>query len=150
MPVSFTDESPQAAVIAVNRKMINSLPSDDQIDHIFSKKFERNRQELISQYGSKARPKSRVWRKRWVAVLAAVIMALTVTMSVSALRETVFHFVTQVYEKYTQIFFSQTSSLPQSSTVFTAIKPGSIPDGFQLVHSETNGLLRLEYEKEMT
>lgn len=149
MAISYSEESLKAAIVAVDHLFIDSLPSDDEINYVFSKRFKRRMNKLIAQYGpEKKNKKSHVARKRWIAILAAVIMAISTVMSVSAAREAVFQFVSQVYKKYSQIFFSQSLSVSQNSVVFTKHKPHYIPAGFQLVHSETNELLRLEYKND--
>lgn len=149
MSVSVTEDALRTAVIAADCAILSSLPSDNQINHIFSKKFEHSMQKLILQYNRMNKDdvvSPKTWKKNWIAILAAVIMVITTAMSVSAIRNSVFEFVSQVYEKYSQIFFSQTSAVTQNSINFTECKPSYIPDGFQLVHSETNGLFRQEYE----
>lgn len=149
MPISYSEESLKAAVISADRLLIDNLPSDDEIDHEFSKRFERRMKKLIRKYSSgKTNEKSHVAGKRWIAILAAVIMAFSMAMSVSAVRESVYEFITQVYEKYTQIFFSQELSSSQAdSYIFEAYIPTYIPESFQLVHQEMSDMVLLEYEK---
>lgn len=105
--------------------------------------------KLLRQYESgKTTAKAPILRKRWVAILAAVIMAITMAMSVSAVRQTVYQFVSEVYEKYSQIFFSQSSSSSQAgSHGFEAYIPSYIPEGFKLVNKEKNDMLIMEYDK---
>ena len=149
MAISDSEESLKAAVEAVDRRYVDGLPSDDEIDYVFSKRFERRMNKLIAQYNcQKKNKKSHVARKRWIAILAAVIMAISTVMSVSAAREAVFQFVSQVYEKYSQIFFSQSLSVSRNHVDFTEHEPIYIPSGFQLVRSESNGFLCLEYKKD--
>lgn len=147
MTVRLNEEALRKAVMKADRLFLDSLPSDDRMSHIFSGRFERGMKKLIRR-SERSTPavKTHVWRKRWVAVLAAVIMTVSAAMSVSAVRQSVFRFASQIYEKYSRIFFSQTVSAPQSETGFTECRPSWLPAGFQLVQTENNGLLRLEYE----
>lgn len=149
MPISYSEESLKAAIISADRLLIDALPSDEEINHVFSRKFEYRMKKLMRKYNSgKANSKSHIGRKRWIAILAAVIMAISMALSVSAVRESMYRFVSQVYEKYIQIFFSQSPSSSQTdSLVFEAYVPSYIPDGFQLVHQERNDMVLLEYEK---
>jgi len=149
MPISYSEESLKVAVIAADHLFVDALPSDGEIDHEFSKRFTRRMNKLIRTYSSgKANIKSHIGRKRLIAILAAVIMAFSMALSVSAVRESIYKFVSQVYQKYTQIFFSQTSSSSHiESLIFEANIPSYIPDGFQLVHQEKNDMMMLEYEK---
>ena len=149
MPINYSEESLKVAVIAADRLFVDSLPSDDEMDHEFSKRFTRRMNKLIHTYSSgKANIKSHIGGKRWIAILAAVIMAFSMALSVSAVRETIYKFVSQAYQKYTQIFFSQTSSSSQTdSLIFEAYIPSYIPDGFQLVDQEKDDIMMLQYEK---
>ncbi len=149
MLTNYSEKNLKAAVIAADHLFIDSLPSDDEINHVFSKRFERHMKKLIQKYSSgKTNEKSHVAGKRWIAILAAVIMSFSMALSVSAVRQSIYKFVTQVYEKYTQIFFSQASSSSRTdSLVFEAYVPSYIPDGFQLVHQEKDDMVMLEYEK---
>lgn len=149
MPINYSEESLKAAVIAADRLFIDALPSDKEIDHVFSKRFECHMKKLIQKYSSgKITAKSHIMRKRWIAILAVVIMVFSMALSVSAVRQSIYKFVSQVYQKYTQLFFSQTSSSSQTeSLIFEAYIPSYIPDGFQLVHQEKEDMVMLEYEK---
>jgi len=149
MPINYSEGSLKVAAIAADRLFVDSLPSDDEIDHEFSKRFTRRMKKLIRIYSSgKTNVKSHIGGKRWIAILAAVIMAFSMALSVSAVRESIYKFVSQVYDKYTQIFFSQTSSSSQTeSLIFEAYVPSYIPEGFQLVHQEKDDMVILEYEK---
>ena len=148
MPINYSEESLKVAVIAADHLFVDALPSDDEINHVFSQRFERHMKRLIQKYSfGKKKKKSHVARKRWIAILAAVIMAFSMALSVSAVRQSIFKFVSQIYEKYTQILFSQTSSSQTSSLIFEAYIPSYIPDGFQLVHQEKDDMVMLEYEK---
>ncbi|MVB09685.1 hypothetical protein CAFE_03500 [Caprobacter fermentans] len=148
MLTNYSEESLKAAVIAADRMFLDSLPSDDEINHVFSKRFERHMKKLIQKCSSgKTTAKSHIVRKRWIAILVSVIMVFSMALSVSAVRQSIYRFVSQIYEKYTQILFSQTSSSQTDSLVFEAYIPSYIPDGFQLVHQEKNDIVMLEYEK---
>jgi len=148
MSNSFSDDMFEAAVIKVDRLWINALPSDDQIDHVFSAKFERNMKELILQ--SKKREsvrRTKVWNKRFLAALVAIIVIISTAMSVSAIRQKVIEFITEVYQKHTQVFFSEIQSSQMESKIFTAYTPSYIPKGFELMNQDTNETVLLEYEK---
>ena len=68
-------------------------------------------------------------------------------MSVSAIRQRVVEFITEVYQKYTQVFFSESQSSQMESEIFTAYTPSYIPKGFELVNQDTNETVLLDYEK---
>lgn len=148
MPVRFADEMFKAAVKKADWVKINALPSDDQIDHIFSAKFERNMEKLIRQSKKESSVrKPRVLNKRFIAALVAMIIIISTAMSVSAIRQRVIEFITEVYQKYTQVFFNESQSSQLESELFTAYMPSYIPKGFELVNQDTNGAVLLDYEK---
>lgn len=148
MSVSFTDEMFKAAVKKADWIRINALPSDDQINHIFSAEFERNMEKLIRQ-SKKQLPsgKSKTFNKRFISILAAIIIMISTAMSVSAIRQRVIEFITEVYQRYTQVFFSESQSSQVESKLFAAYMPSYIPKGFELVNKATNGTVLLDYEK---
>jgi len=124
------------------------LPSDDQIDHIFSSKFERSMKKLIHQSKKElSANRPRAFNKRFIAALVAIIIIISTAMSVSAIRQRVIEFVSEVYQKYTQVFFSESQSSSVESKIFTAYMPRYIPKGFELVNQDTNATVLLDYEK---
>ena len=68
-------------------------------------------------------------------------------MSVSAVRAAVFEFITEVYEKFTHIFFNESRSSSDSAGEFIVRRPSFIPEGFELVSEKTAGPVLLVYEK---
>ena len=148
MSISFTDDMLESAVIKVDWLRINALPSDDQINHIFSAKFERNMEKLIRQSKKKLPGgKSRTLNKRFIAVLVAITIIISTAMSVSAIRQRVIEFITEVYQKYTQVFFSESQPSQMESKIFEAYMPSYIAKGFELVNQDTDGTVLLDYEK---
>lgn len=146
--VSFTDDMFESAVVKADLLRINALPSDDQIDHIFSAQFEHHMEKLIHQSKKKlSGGKSKTLNKRFIALLVAVTIIISTAMSVSAIRQRVIEFVTEVYQKYTQVFFSESPSSQLDNELFTAYMPTYIPKGFELVNQDTNGTVLVDYEK---
>lgn len=47
MPYNFTEDALKSAVIKVDRYEMEALPADNEIDHEFSRDFERKMQKLI-------------------------------------------------------------------------------------------------------
>jgi len=86
-------------------------------------------------------------RRRAVALIAAIIILFASAMSVSAVRAAVFEFITDVYEKFTHIFFDESRSSQDATDGFAIYVPAYIPEGFELVNKKTGGLVLLEYEK---
>ena len=81
-----------------------------------------------------------------VAFVAAIIILFASAMSVSAVRAAVFEFVTEVYEKFTHMFFEESPPSQESSDEFIVRRPSFIPEGFELVDEKTAGPVLLVYE----
>jgi hypothetical protein len=150
MKFELTDMMLKDAVIRADLYELSVLPPDDKIEHTFSTRFLRKMKALIRQSKNRSLTAQSTFKPRkLVAILvAALILLFASAMSVSAVRETVFKFITEVYEKYTQVFFNESQSTQPIDEVFTAYAPTKIPTGFELVHENLNGLVMLEYEKE--
>ena len=52
-----------------------------------------------------------------------------------------------MYEKFTNIFFNESRSSQDTADGFTIYEPTYIPEGFELVNKNIDGLILLEYEK---
>jgi hypothetical protein len=126
------------------------MPADHEIEHEFSKRFERRMGKLIrrSKTGSPVGAIAFL-RRHMVAFVAAIIILFASAMSVSAVRAAVFEFITEVYEKFTHIFFNESRSSQDAADGFAIYEPAYIPEGFKLVNKNTDGLVLLEYEKKM-
>lgn len=148
MTYKFTDEMLKSAVIKADRYEIEALPNDDEIQHEFSHEFERKMNVLIRQSKkSKLIRRQIFWRRRVVILIAAIIILFASAMSIAAVRAEVFKFITEIYEKYTHIFFEGTQSNKANDERFTIYMPTYIPEGFKLSNSEKDGFILLEYEK---
>ena len=149
MPYNFTEDALKSAVIKVDRYEVGALPADNEIDYGFSHDFERKMQKLIRRSNKGNTIKGWVvWRRRAVALIAAIIILFASAMSVPAVRASVIEFITEVYEKFTHIFFDESQSPWDASDEFTIYEPAYIPEGFELVNKITGGLVLMEYEKE--
>jgi len=136
------------AVIKADMCELEALPAEHEIEHEFSKRFEQRMRKLIrrSKAGSRA---GRVvfLRRRAVALAAAIAILLATAMSVSAVRAAVFEFITEMYEKFTHMFFEESQSSNDAADEFIVRRPSFIPEGFELVDEKTAGPVLLVYEK---
>jgi hypothetical protein len=125
------------------------MPADHEIEHEFSKRFERRMGKPIRR-GKTGSPVGAIayLRRHMVAFVAAIIILFASAMSVSAVRAAVFEFITEVYEKFTHIFFNESRSSQDAADGFAIYEPAYISEGFKLVNKNTDGLVLLEYEKE--
>ncbi len=148
MKIDFTDEMLREAVVRADIRELEAMPADHEIEHEFSKRFERRMGKLIRR-GKTGSPVGAIafLRRHMVAFVAAIIILFASAMSVSAVRAAVFEFITEVYEKFTHIFFNESRSSSDSAGEFIVRRPSFIPEGFELVDEKTAGPVLLVYEK---
>ncbi len=148
MTINFTDDMLREAVIKADICELEALPADHEITHEFSKRFERRMKKLVRR-GKTGNPAGGAvfLRRRAVALIAAIVILLATAMSVSAVRAAVFEFVTEVYEKFTHMFFEESPPSQESADEFIIRRPSFIPEGFELVDEKTAGPVLLVYEK---
>ena len=148
MKIDFTDEMLREAVVRADIRELEAMPADHEIEHEFSKRFERRMGKLIRR-GKTGSPVGAIafLRRHMVAFVAAIIILFASAMSVSAVRAAVFEFITEVYEKFTHMFFEESPPSQESADEFIIRRPSFIPEGFELVDEKTAGPVLLVYEK---
>ncbi len=137
------DEKLIQAFELYNKKLCESLPTDEELEHItFSDAFELKLQKLIA-----AQKKSYFYLintvgKRVAIIIAAIIITLTATtFGVKAIRETVIEFITETFEKFTKVTVESDELDEQAEIVKTA--PTYIPEGYAL---ESENFLDVAYK----
>jgi hypothetical protein len=147
MTINFTDDMLREAVIKADICELEAMPADHEITHEFSKRFERRMGKLVRRGKTGSPAGGAVFlRRRAVALIATIIILFASAMSVSAVRAAVFEFITEVYEKFTHMFFEESPPSQESSDEFIVRRPSFIPEGFELVDEKTAGPVLLVYE----
>lgn len=129
-----------------NKKLSNSLPTDEELKDIkFSKTFENKMEKLI-----RAQKKSYFYLintvgKRVAVIILAIMISLTATtFGVKAIRESVIKFITETFEKFTAVSVEDNESDTQVEFVKTA--PQYIPEGYTKdTEIDSSGLYRILY-----
>lgn len=143
------DEKLIQAFELYNKKLCESLPTDEELEHItFSDAFENKLQKLIA-----AQKKSYFYLintvgKRVAIILAAIIITLTATtFGVRAIRETVIEFITETFERFTKV--SVVDDEPDVQVEFVKIAPTYVPEGY-IIESEVDidGLYQIKYKNQ--
>jgi len=148
MTINLTDDMLREAVIRADIRELKALPEEHEIKHEFSKRFERRMRKLVRRSKTGSPAGGAVFlRRRAVALAAAIVILLATAMSVSAVRAAVFEFITEVYEKFTHMFFEESPPSQESADEFFIRRPSFIPEGFELVNEKTAGPVLLVYEK---
>lgn len=121
------------ALIAAQEQFFSDVPSEDEITLIPSERFMKRVDKLVSaQKHSYWKYVNSVGKKVAIIVLAFLTLFGSV-LSVKAIREPVFQFISETWDSFTRLFTSETintaSSETEIKTVFT-IPASLIPDGF--------------------
>ncbi len=120
---------------------LNAIPEEDQLSHVFSKRFLHKINRLIKQ--EQRTPAMQVFMRqsRRVAMVFLLILslALTTVISVEALRTRFFDVIVKVYHELTRIDMV-TEDKGSVDFVFEAKEPAYVPEGFKKSNVEENGL----------
>lgn len=148
MQYSFNVDELKEALSKVDEYYINLLPKDREIHYQFSHKFKRRMKKLIrTSKKTEIVNKSFGLGKKIAVFIAMVLIVFAFTTSVSsAVQNAVYNFIFKIYEKYTEVFFEGSRSIPNNE--FVALKPFYIPDGFIVNIENVDTVVFLEYIKE--
>lgn len=131
------DEKLIMAFELYNKRLCESLPTDEELEHItFSDAFEKKMQKLIrAQKKSYYYLINTVGKRAAIIVLAIVISLTATTFGVKAIRESVIKFITETFEKFTAVSVEDEEPVVQKDIVKAV--PQYIPEGY-IVESEVN------------
>ena len=107
--------------------IIDALP-DEEI--IFSEKYKTEMQKLLNKHKKYTHTANRFIPKRLVGVLVAILLTLTLMMSISAIREPIVKFIVNVYESFISIFVEEDEGHVSPETIENVILPTHITDGY--------------------
>lgn len=111
------------------------IPEEMWKPHTFSKKFERRMQRLIRREQSFYFPLVRTPLRRVITILVTALVALTVmAMSVSAIRNAVIGFISDVFDTHTEVWVDSDEQAPETLEELYEIT--EIPEGFQLAYAD--------------
>ncbi len=146
MLINLTGDMLRTALIRADTLEMEAISSDKIEEHKFSKVFERKMSKLIGESkGTRPTKTGSPVRRRVIAVVTAILLLLAATMSVSALRNAIFEFISDVYEKYTHIYFEGEIEKGPTIEKFVVYRPTYEVEGFELVTEITKNLVLLEF-----
>lgn len=143
---SFDEDDLKEAALKADEYYLNSLPSDKDIIHRFSHRFEKKMKKIIKQSKKEKSVKHIPLQRRVAILIISILILLASSLSVSAVRKAVFEFITKTYEKYTEIIFDDSKIITDHE--FVAFRPSYIPDGFKVNMEDLDGSVYLEYVKD--
>lgn len=107
------------------------IPSENEIQWDFSKKFERSMGKLIKKNNRIQIYTRRTVTKSLLAAIIAIIVLFTALMSVSATRTPIIEFVKKVFSQYNEITLSENSMSPVER-IETEYTLTDLPDDFEM------------------
>ena len=134
------DEKLIMAFDLYNKRLCESLPTDEELEHItFSDAFEKKMQKLIrAQKKSYYYLINTVGKRAAIIVLAIVISLTATTFGVKAIRESVIKFITETFEKFTAVSVEDEEPVVQNDIVKAV--PQYIPEGYTLESEIDSGI----------
>ncbi len=144
------DEKLIAAFELYNKRLCESLPSNEELEHItFSEAFEAKMKKLImAQKKSYYYLINTVGKRVAIIVLAIIISFTATTFGVKGIREAVIEFITETFERFTRITVQNEEPIsPQVE--FVKNPPQYVPNGYT-VESEMDlgGFYQINYNNE--
>lgn len=112
---------------------LESLPAENELDHIFSGRF-LGRMKALLKYerrGSFGRFTTQLGRVVAAALVVVITLNTVLVVSVEAYREKFFEIIQTVTEKFTSFFIDADDDAPVTELV--PIDPPYIPDGFDMI-----------------
>ncbi|HBE9109961.1 TPA: DUF4367 domain-containing protein [Clostridioides difficile] len=122
----------QESITIATRIILDDLPSNDELNHVFSKGFERKMKKLIKQQKRSSLTNKLIFYSKRTAIVFLIVLAslFTITMSSEALRSRFFELVIRVYEDLTSFVFSTNE---EDNLSLKNKEPEYIPKGFKEV-----------------
>jgi len=133
--------------VQTSDRIMAALPSEEELALrlTFSPGFDQKMRRLLANPNTARTQPRRAWR---VLAVAAVIIILLVSalMSVSAMREAVFKFFTELYEKYIVVWYEpEADTLTAPETILEFREPGYIPPGYARDYEEKTELFHFVF-----
>ncbi|MGN0468451.1 MAG: hypothetical protein ACI4GY_06990 [Acutalibacteraceae bacterium] len=97
------------ALCLYKEQQLEAIPSEDQIDYEFSQSFQKKIKKLI------IKQENPVWQffkssgRKAAAIILAIIIGFTATLSIDAVRKPIFEFFYRVFSTHTDVSFGENS-----------------------------------------
>ncbi len=108
-------------------QQLKSIPLEDEIDYEFSESFQKKIEKLIRKQ------ERTVWRffqsaeRKAAAIILALIIGLSATLSIDAIREPIFEFFYKMFSTHTEIEYDQNVN----KTITEYYTLSKVPDGYK-------------------
>ena len=109
--------------------VIDALPDEEVV---LTEKHQKEIQRLLNKQKKYTRNTNRFIPKRLVGVLAAILITLTLMMSISAIREPVIKFIVNIYGSFISIFVEEDEYTKTPETIDEIYLPSCEIEGFHI------------------
>ena len=124
------DELLKAAIQEYGGEYIE-IPEEMRKPHHFSRSFERRMQKIVRQAGIQVKHRRLPLRQLIAIIIAAVMVLSAAAMSVSAVRDVIIGFITEVYETFTGVRAEPSEDAPE--TLEEIYEVTWVPEGYELI-----------------
>ena len=125
------DDALYEVMPSVLTEMLKEFPPDNELNHIFSRRFNHKMKKLLRYEKRTPTMRKVVYHFQKVAVVIIVMFSMTfaMTVSVEAYRQRFFEIVTTIWEEFTQITISGDGV---GDSVLIPYESSYIPKGFSI------------------
>ena len=126
------DEFLYKYIPAAEKSAMDAIPKEDELNHTFSKKFQRKMKALVNyeRRGTFGRAAVRFGRAVAAVLLIVFLLNTVLVVSVDAYREKFFEIIQTVTGKFTSFIVDVDDDAPVTDLV--PIEPPYIPEGFEV------------------
>ena len=133
--MEISDAMLASALIKVKNYDVSSIPPDKEINHTFSKDFEKRMDKLISSFDKKEKSISffrNTLTKAAVIILTVCIAAFSLIMVSPQARAKFTNAVMEFYETHIKFYFITSDNTSNDFSSYESITAGYVPEGFTL------------------
>lgn len=124
----------------------NLTQSMQECNHVFSTPFEKKMQKLIQSEKRVFYPLVNSGGRRFAVTFAlAIIMSMTMVMSVSALREGLFEMVQKIFDKFSIITYEYDGEISSEEKPFVEYELTDLPEGYVLTDVAIDVDIKMKY-----
>jgi len=128
----MANEILKEALIAAMDRELKTIPSNITDYHSFSIYFEKKMKHLIKKANIKYININRFKIRRSIAAASLILIVLTASMSVEAVRMPVIRLTEKIYTEFSEILFENEDNIEVPQKIEEVYVPSYIPEGYTL------------------
>ncbi len=140
----MANEILKEALIAAMDKELEGIPSNLADYHSFSSGFEKKMKQLIKKAKIKYISINRFRIRRSIAAASLILIILTASMSVEAVRMPIIRLTEKIYTEFSEIIFENEDNIEIPEKIEEVYVPSYIPEGYTL-KEEVNDMRSMHF-----